>query len=576
MTITRSVLEDGELTDSQHWLVRPTRLPLPIQHVIKILPFKTSSNPIYFGNVKITLPIALVLNCRDKYEYPENVITMYALSKSKLLAYRQCKKRLWLEVHKPELRQDSAATQARFQTGYQVGDIAKRLYDPDGKGAVIDVATEGFEGAFARTAELLAHSQQPVFEAGFQANGALAFADVMLPEFDSDQLRWRLVEIKSATTVKDYHRDDLAVQTFVAVSTGVKLRSAAVAHIDNTWVYPGNEDYRGLLKETDLTAEALARYDEVKAWIAEAQDIVTRPAEPAIAVGDHCFDPFPCGFCNYCNRGNPQPEYPIGWLPRLSPTKRGRLAEQGVDDLRGVPDHLLSAMQSRVKAHTLANTVYFDAAGAASDLAPHGFPAYFLDFETIQFAVPIWKGTRPYQKITFQFSLHVLTDPGQLSQTTFLDLSNNDPSESLAKALIAACGDTGPVFVYNAAFETTCIRELAIRYPDLARPLLVINARIVDLLPIARNRYYHPSQQGSWSIKAVLPAIAPELSYAELDGVQDGGAAMDSFCEAIQSGTSDERKAVIKSQLFAYCRLDSLAMVRLWQFFTGRDGFRNG
>ena len=498
---------------------------------------------------------------------------MNPLSKSKILAFRQCPKRLWLEVHRPELREDSADAQARFQTGFQVGDIAKRLYDPEGTGAVIDVDAEGFDAAFARSAELLTGFRGPVFEAGFRAGGALAFADVMLPTSEYGQPAWRMVEAKSSTSVKDYHRDDVAVQAFVAQSAGVNLKSVALAHIDSSWVYPGNEDYRGLLVESDLTAEALTRSGEVKGWIEQAQRIVAQPAAPDIAVGAHCSDPFECGFCSYCIQGHPQSEFPIAWLPRLSATKRKQLAEQGVDDLCGVPDDLLSDKQAMIKEHTLAKTVFFDAAGAAADLAPHGFPAYFLDFETIQFAVPIWKGTRPYQQIAFQFSLHTLTESGLLSQTAFLDLSGDDPSEPFANALIAACGETGPVFVYNAGFEKTRIRELAERYPALAGPLLGINARIVDLYPIACNRYYHPSQQGTWSIKAVLPAIAPELGYDKLDGVADGGMAMDAFSEAIRPGISAVRNSEIARQLLAYCRLDTFAMVRLWQFFSGCKGW---
>ena len=496
---------------------------------------------------------------------------MRHFSKSKLIAFRQCPKRLWLEIHRPDLREDSADAQACFQTGYQVGDIARRIYDPEGCGAVIDVETEGYDGAFARTAELVGNFRLPVFEAGFKAEGALAFADVLLPTSDNGQDAWRMVEVKSSASVKDYHRDDIAVQTFVAQSAGVNLKSVALAHIDSSWVYPGDEDYRGLLKENDLSAEAFARTEEVKGWIADAQKIADLPAEPEIAVGAHCSTPFECGFCNYCNRGIVQPEYPLHWLPRFSAARQESLAEQGVDDLRGVPDDQLSEIQNRVKEHTLAKTVFFDAAGAASDLAPHGFPAYFLDFESIQFAVPIWKGTRPFQQITFQFSLHILTESGQLTHTAFLDLSGNNPSEPFAKALIASCGESGPVFVYNACFEKGRIRELAERYPDLARPLLSINARMVDILPIARNRYYHPSQQGSWSIKAVLPAAVPELSYDQLDGVQDGGAAMEVFIEAIQPSTSAERKREIERQLLAYCRLDTFAMVRLWQFFNGQN-----
>jgi hypothetical protein len=498
---------------------------------------------------------------------------MRSFSKSKLMALRQCPKRLWLEVHRPDLREDSAATEARFHVGFQVGDIAQRIYDPEGRGAMIDVQSEGFDRAFERSEELL-HCAQPIFEAGFSAGGALAFADVMLPEQVNGKPVWRMIEVKSSTSVKDYHRDDVAVQAFVAQSAGVPLESISLAHIDNSWVYPGDNDYRGLLKENDLTAEAFARTDEVKGWISQAQSIVGEASEPVMATGDQCDTPFECGFYGYCSRDEPKPEYPVYWLPRFSSAKARELAAQGIDDLRNVPDALLNDKQKRVKEHTQANTAFFDAAGAATDLAPYSLPAYFLDFETIQFAVPIWKGTRPYQQITFQFSLHTLAASGQLQQTAFLDLSGNDPSESFAHALVAACGQEGPVYVYSAGFETGRIRELAERYPALSVPLIAINERVVDLLPIARDRYYHPSQQGSWSIKKVLPAVVPQLRYDALDGVQDGGMAMEAFLEGIHSDTSAERKAEIEQQLLAYCKLDTYAMVRLWQVFAGRTDLR--
>jgi hypothetical protein len=383
-----------------------------------------------------------------------------------------------------------------------------------------------------------------------------------------------MVEVKSSTSVKDYHRDDVAVQAFIAQSAGVPLASIALAHIDNSWVYPGDENYQGLLKENDLTEEAFARTEEVKGWITQAQSVFAMPSEPKVETGDQCSKPFDCGFYDYCCREEPKPEYPVYWLPRFPATRRKELAQQGVIDLGNVPDDLLNEKQRRVKENTLADTVFFDAAGAAADLAAYSLPAYFLDFETIQFAVPIWKGTRPYQQITFQFSLHTLAASGQLEQTAFLDLSGNNPSEPFAHALISACAQQGPVYVYNAGFETARIRELAERYPLLSEKLLAINVRVVDLLPIARERYYHPSQQGSWSIKKVLPAVVPELRYDALDGVQDGGMAMEAFLEGIHPDTSIERKSEIEQQLLAYCKLDTYAMVRLWQVFAGRTDLR--
>lgn len=494
---------------------------------------------------------------------------MRTYSKSKLLALRQCPKRLWLEIHHPELRQDSAATEARFQAGFQVGDIARQIYDPAGNGVLIDISDGNFQAAFARTQELL-RSDRPIFEAAFSAGGALALADVMVPQSVEGPAGWRMVEVKSSTSVKDYHHDDVAVQAYVARSAGVPLRSLSLAHIDNSWTYPGNKDYHGLLTEVDLTEEAFSRSDEVQTWIDQARNVDASPTEPERSTGPHCDIPYACGFYDYCSRSEPRAEHPVMWLPRFPAAKAQELRQRGVIEMRDVPVELLNASQQRVRTQTLANAVYFDTQGAAAALAPHGFPAYFLDFETIQFAVPIWAGTRPYQQIPFQFSLHTLDAHGQLRQTGFLDLSGADPSAAFANQLIAACGASGPIYVYNAAFESTRIAELASRFPALHDRLLSLNERIVDLLPVAREHYYYPSQQGSWSIKKVLPAAVPDLSYDKLDGVQDGGMAMEAFLEAIHPATPPARKSEIQRQLLAYCQLDTYAMVRLWQVFSGR------
>jgi hypothetical protein len=235
-------------------------------------------------------------------------------------------------------------------------------------------------------------------------------------------------------------------------------------------------------------------------------------------------------------------------------------------DLRDTPNPLLNELQMRVKEHTLSGEVYFDAQSAAIELEQYGLPAYFLDFETIQFAVPIWKGIRPYQFIPFQFSLHILNQNDQIESKAFLDISGSDPSYSFAETLLKSCGIDSPIYVYNVSFEGSRIKELAIRFPELSEGLLAIKSRLVDLHPITRRNYYHPSQQGSWSIKKVLPAVAPDLSYASLNGVQDGRMAMEVYLEAINSHTTPERKDEIERQLLDYCGLDTLAMIRLWQY----------
>lgn len=493
---------------------------------------------------------------------------MRPLSKSKLLAYRQCPKRLWLEVNGPKQPVPDAQTQARFDDGHKVGELAQKHFDPKGKGLVFDPKNEGYDEVVLRTDELI-DSSRPLFEAGFNAGGARAYVDVMLPLRRQGQKVWRMVEVKSTASVKPAHKDDVAIQAYLARASGVNLHSVEVAHIDSDWKYPGDGDYQGFFKVVDQTEEAFGREEDVTQWIAEAQAVVRKRKEPKIDPSDHCAEPYACAYLAYCQRDAVAAENPVAWLPRKTPKLAAFIQKNGWTDMSEVPDEHLNPEQRRVKTHTLASTVHFDAMTAAKALAQHKVPAYFLDFETINLTIPIWKGVRPFQQIPFQFSLHRMSRTGVLNQQEFLDLTGQDPSRKIAEALITACGERGPIFVYSS-FENTTISALAERLPKLARPLMAIRARLVDLLPIARGHYYHPDQQGSWSIKSVLPTIAPDLRYDKLIGAKDGVMAMLAYREAIAPATTADRKEAIRHGLLDYCRLDTLAMVRLWQHFTGR------
>lgn len=496
-------------------------------------------------------------------------MTRKTLSKSKLMAYRQCPRRLWLEVHRPDLREDSPDSQARFAAGHEVGDIARRIYDPQGRGALLDLDALGVDGAIKHTQSLLAQ-RAPIFEAGFVSRRVRAFADVLLPVRRKGRTAWRMVEVKSSTSVKDYHRDDVATQALLAQESGVDLAEVALAHIDNRWVYRGRGDYAGLLVEADLTDEVLARGKEVTQWIKEAHTIVEQRKEPEVRTGRHCSEPFECGFHGYCSAREPQARVPASWLPRAQSKALRELLDAGpAVEMADVPDGLLNDRQRRVKDVTLSGKPYFDKAGARQALAKDGRPAYFLDFETVMFAVPRWAGTRPYQQIPFQFSLHRLSLSGSLEHTSHLDLSGEDPSRGFAEALVSACGKRGPIYVYNVGFERARILELAERYPVLSDSLTALVGRLRDLLPVVMDHYYHPDQRGSWSIKAVLPTIAQDLDYGSLEGIQDGGMAMAAYIEAVHPVTTPERRVELASQLRAYCALDTLGLFRLWREMVG-------
>jgi hypothetical protein len=493
---------------------------------------------------------------------------MRRLSKSKLIAFQQCPKRLWLEIHKPELRDDSSS-QAAFNIGYQVGDIAQKVFDPKGTGINVDPNDIGWNESATQTKASLQSGDAPVFEALLQIPGALALADVMLPDLSSGTVQWQMIEVKSSTGVKDYHRDDVAIQTYIAQRNGIALSKVGVAHINNQFVYPGNEDYDGLLYVENLTEEAISRHTEVEQWIEEAQSTAALKEEPTVEVGGHCSEPFTCSFCKYCWKDLPQPEIPTSILPRVHAAKMSDWESRGITELRDAPDDEINPIQQRVKLATLSGETYFDTEGAAAALGEHAPHTYFLDFETVTFPVPIWKGSRPYQQLPFQYSLHLLHKDGTLCHTEFLDTSGDDPRKALAEQLIQDCGTDGVIFAYNAGFEKSVLSSLADTFPEYASQLNGIIGRLDDLLPIARDCYYHPAQQGSWSLKAVLPAICPQLSYSDLEEVQNGMAAVDAYKEAIASNTPPERKQELRDRMLEYCKRDTYATVEIWKFFSG-------
>lgn len=504
---------------------------------------------------------------------------MTVLSKSKILAYLQCPKRLWLEVHQPGLRVDSSATTASFATGHAVGDIARSIYDPDGTGVFLDIKTLGLKGLIDATSAALAE-RKTIFEAGFQASGTLSLADILIPVDDIFGPSWRMVEVKSSTGVKEYHVKDLAVQTAIATEAGIRLSEVSVAHVDNTWTYQGNGQYQGLLKEEIQTVNVRQHSSDVIQWLADAHRIARLPSSPAKSTGDQCRQPYECGFLAHCQAGEPKVEHPVAWLPRVQTRAlKNHLATQGTKAMEDVPDALLNDLQRRVKKHTLENTVYFDAEGARKALATHPLPAYFLDFETITFAVPIWAGTQPYEQVPFQFSMHYLAAADQeLQHTEFLDLTGENPTRPFAEALVESCGQAGPIFVYNKGFEGARIKDLIRHLRDdaeMVNSLAAIKNRLVDLKPIAQDHFYHPGQRGSWSIKSLLSAMVPELSYKNLEGVQDGGGAQLAYVTAVARSKGEATGAdgpdVQRRQLLKYCKLDTFAMVAIRGRLIGKN-----
>ena len=493
----------------------------------------------------------------------------YKLSKSKLLSFRQCPKRLWLQTHRPELAEIDGATLSVMASGTHAGEIFRETYP---EGVLVD--TDDLVSALAMTQALIAsHPYSPIFEATFQANDVLVRIDMLAPVEGG----YRLVEVKSSTCVKTYHLDDATIQTWVAQNAGIPILKTEIAHIDNRFVYQGNEQYKGLFVEENIGAAVAERLPQVSHWVREAQAMLQNE-EPGICAGAQCYDPFACPFVAYCHRNVVQTEFPVEILPRNNGLA-ANLKAAGYADLRDVPeDRLEKTIHQKVLRVTKSGIAELNS-DAGRLVRALLYPRYYLDFETIAFAVPRWANTRPYQQVPFQFSCHVELAPGTVAPSSFLSTDGTDPRRAFAMAVIEAVNPEllhdlglqermpGPVLVYNAAFERKRIEELAGTFPDLADALLAINERIVDLLPITRQHYYHAQMRGSWSLKAVLPTIGAGLGYDGL-AVANGGMAQDAFLEMIDVDTESERKEALRQGLLDYCALDTHALLELVTFFS--------
>jgi predicted RecB family nuclease len=481
------------------------------------------------------------------------------LSKSKLLAFLQCPRRLWLEQYRPELALHDDDVDVRLAAGRHVGDVAREIYG-QGQGHLVTFEN-GVGGAIETTRELLAQPDTaPIFEATFEYDGLVVRTDILSRSHDAAHL----IEVKAAASVKDHYLPDCAIQTWTLRRLGVPVSGVAVAHVNTQFVYRGDGRYEGLLAEVDVTASIEEHVAAVPALVERARATLASAAEPDVAVGVHCGTPFECPFYGHC--APPQGEYPVAALGG-STKRRFELLHAGYRDLRDVPEELLrTPRQRQIWRQTKLGTPSLDA--AAYEFARQlGSPRYYLDFETISFAVPIWAGTRPYEGLPFQWSCHVEDGSRALAHAEFLDVSGAAPMRACAEALIAALGTHGAILVYTG-FEHSVLARLGERYPDLEPALAGLRERLVDLYPIAKAHYYHPAMRGSWSIKSIVPTIAPDLRYDALGDVQDGTAAQQAYLEAIDRATPAERRESLRRSLLDYCRHDTLAMVKLVELFA--------
>lgn len=487
------------------------------------------------------------------------------LSKSRISAFEQCPRRLWQQVHARERSDVDASTQMSFAAGHAVGDLAcSQIAD----GIMVE-AEPDLQAALARTAELVAIADRPIFEATFEHEGVLVRVDILVPEHSGAGIAWHIYEVKSSGSAKSYHIGDLATQYWVIANCGVTIASASIRHIDTSFVLNTLDDYDGIFSDAPLLDEISGIAARRDALIGDIRRMLARE-EPVCTTGTHCSSPFACEFSSHCSSLEPAgPEWPIGELPNTGARLAEKWSAESVFEIADLPEDAgLNPLHTRIKHAVRTGEAYLDTDGVRQATACWAFPRIWLDFETIGLAIPRWVGTSPYGQVPFQFSAHVEQADGELTHVEALDLSGRDPREPIASAL-AKLPREGVVIAWNAAFERRCLRMLAEAVPCHREELLSLAERTVDLLPVAKAHYYHRDQRGSFSIKAVLPTLLPDLAYGDL-AIADGGDAQLAYVEATDPGCSGERRDELAAGLVAYCERDTLAMVEIYRELSGR------
>ena len=482
-----------------------------------------------------------------------------ALSKSLYIRGLQCEKSLWLKKKKPEVLQapDDGA-QAVFDTGTSVGELACELF----RGGERIEYTGNFSSQMAKTKELMGHSTKIIYEATFCFDGILVMVDIL--RIGKDGLI--INEVKSSTSVKEVYIDDASIQYYVISSLGYKVSAINIIHIDNSYVRGEKLELDKFFHTEDVTEQVKQKQADIPQILSKFDEILSKDIEPEIDIGVQCANPYPCDAWEYCWREQRGiPEYSIFDISGLRSKKKFELYKSGIvkfEDIKEL-DKFNASQQIQIRSE-LSGEQVIDKEAIKEFLNTLSYPLYHLDFETFQQAVPEFVGLSPYEQIPFQFSIHKDDGKGNLEHFEFLAEVGADPRYELALNLIKFIPQDACVLAYNMSFEKRVIRRLAEIYPQVSNELMAIHDNIKDLMaPFVSKSYYHPKMRGSYSIKYVLPALVPEfeLAYKDLNLIHHGGEAMQAY-EAMAYMPVKERDAY-KKALLAYCKLDTLAMVKV-------------
>ena len=477
------------------------------------------------------------------------------LSKSKYCQAVQCKKILWLDKYKREVKEE-IDNKSVLENGTNVGELAKRLF-----GKYVDIEyNSDLNKMISDTKEALKEKNTIITEASFVYDNNFCSVDILKKENDE----YMMYEVKSSTHVSDIYLEDISYQYYVLTSLGMNVKKAFIIYINSDYVRNGDLELDKLFITKDVTEIVESKKREVEANIKETKEFLSNKSEPNIDIGSHCFSPYDCPLFKYCSRN--LPEKNVFDLKGLNLNKKVEFYNNGIvsyedlinsnlaDKYKDVIDFELNGKKDKVNKKMIKNF-----------LDTLSYPIYHLDFESYQEAIPSYDGIRPYMQIPFQYSLHIEDKNGNIEHKEFLASGTGDSRRELALKLINDIPKNSCILAYNMAFEKSIIKYLASLYDDLSEHLMNIYDNIRDLMIPFKNRdYYSKEMHGSYSIKYVLPALYPDdpdLDYHNLDMVHNGSEASDSYFKL--SMLEGKELEELRENMLKYCELDTYAMVKV-------------
>ncbi len=473
------------------------------------------------------------------------------LTKSNYLIGLQCPKYLWIALNEgKKIPLPDAATLHKFKEGYLVDELAKKFF-PQGT----DILADDFTTSIIQTKELIAQDK-PLFEATILHERIYSRVDILTPASDN---AWNIIEVKSSTKVKPEHLDDVSFQRHCCEKAGLKIEKCFLMRVNNEYIKRGEIVPKDFFAMEDITLEVNAVTKGIEQRIDDMFGIIDSTKCPDISISEKCDEPYQCPLKEYCW------DFLLpGHIFELydGASKSFPLFEKGIHSIKDIPlDIPLTARQQIQKDCQLCGKPYISKEGIRAFLNTLRYPEQYLDFETFSLSMPIFDGTRPYQKIPFQFSLHIVKDEiDEPQHYDFLADSTNDPRLGFLSSLKDALRNDGSIIVYNQFFEKNVLKELGKAYPDYKEWIDGISGRIKDLLDVFKSfAYYHPDQRGSASIKNVSPALVGK-SYKGME-IENGEHASLAFLEMAYGNIPEDRRKKIREDLKQYCHLDTEGML---------------